>query len=51
MVKRSNSYERKISFKREPDLFLPILDIVQNDGVIAHTILKNKVHKIITLNT
>jgi len=46
MVKRFNFYKRKISFEREPDLFLTILDIVQNYGVIAYTILKNKVHDI-----
>lgn len=42
-------YKRKINFERESDLFLPIIDIVQNYGVIAYTILKNKFHDI-TLN-
>lgn len=45
MVKRFNS-KRKISIERESDLFLPILDIVQNYDVIAYRILKNKVHDI-----
>lgn len=39
-------YKRKINFERESNLFLPILDIVQNYVVIAYTILKNKVHNI-----